>query len=84
MKYTIFSKKLGKEVTFSRPGRSHIFVDLNGECGTLGRQICRGGELMGSCISIESDNQRAFERTCKSWFTQYLKKHHAPQSWAMD
>lgn len=73
MELTIDSKKLGKKVTFSRPGGGYVFADLNGKGGTLGKQICKGGSLGGSTIYYKGDNQDAFNRICKNWFKQYLK-----------
>jgi len=71
MKLTIKSRKLGKTLTFSRPGTSYVFVDLNGKPGTLGDQMCQGGMLMGSTLSA-SDN--TFEDVCRSWYRSYLRQ----------
>ncbi|MEN6320733.1 MAG: hypothetical protein ABFD82_18495 [Syntrophaceae bacterium] len=73
MKTTINSRKHG-EVTFSRPGKHYVYVDLNGKPGTLGNQICDGGELSGSTITFEGEDQATFDRSCRSWWKQYLKK----------
>lgn len=53
MKCTIKSKKLNKVLTFSVPGLSYIFVDLNGREGTLGNQICKDGDLCGDSSKRE-------------------------------
>ncbi len=47
MSYTIYSRKLRKHVTFSLPSvrAGYVFVDLNDKPGTLGLQICKGGQL---------------------------------------
>ena len=73
MEFKINSRKLGRTVTFSRPGKSYIFVDLNGQPGTLGCQICRGGSLMGSTISYNGDDQDEFEKVCRRWWRAYLR-----------
>ena len=75
MKYTINSRKLGKEVTFSRPGTYYVFVNLNGEPGTLGNQLCDGGELTGNTILFHENDQEAFEKICRNWWKLYLKKN---------
>jgi hypothetical protein len=73
MEMTIKSRKLNKEVTFSRPGKSYIYADLNGQPGTLGNQICVGGDTMGSTISYEGDDQAAFEAVCRRWYVAFAK-----------
>ena len=73
MTYTINSRKLNKEVTFSIPGTYYIYVDLNGRSGTLGDQICAGGELLGLTIGYGGSDPRTFEKICKAWFKKYLK-----------
>jgi hypothetical protein len=82
MEYTIKSKKLKRQITFSRPGSHYIYVDLNNHSGTLGQQICKGGELSGSTLGISGDNydsevQEAFERVCKLWWKQYVAQYDA-------
>ena len=72
MRFTINSRKYGP-VEFSRPGSGHIFVDLNGQPGTLGKQICHGGGLTGSTMSYHGDDQDCFESTCRSWWTAFLR-----------
>ena len=70
MKLKINSRKLGKTLTFSRPGQSYVYVDLNGQPGSLGNQICHGGALSGSTI-IAGDIE--FETVCRRWYTTYLR-----------
>ena len=82
MEYTIKSNKLKRQITFSRPGSHYIYVDLNNHSGTLGQQICKGGELSGSTIGINGDDydpevQEQFERICKSWWKQYCARFDA-------
>ncbi len=82
MEYTIKSNKLNRKITFSRPGSHYIYVDLNNYPGTLGQQICKGGELSGSTLGINGDNydpevQEQFERVCKLWWKQYVARFDA-------
>jgi len=72
MKLTIRSRKLGKKITFSRPGSDYIYVDLNGKPGTLGHQICIGGELFGSAIFYHGVDNAEFEKICRRWYRKFV------------
>ena len=74
MSITINSRKLNRAVTFSRPGGGYVYADLNGESGTLGNQICRGGELIGDTISTSGATEAEFERVCRRWWAQYVRR----------
>lgn len=73
MKMTINSRKLGRVITFSRPGPSYIYADLNGQSGTLGRQICDGGRTMGSTIAYDGNDQTRFEEICRRWYRAHIR-----------
>ena len=73
MYYIIKSRKLDKEITFSRPGSYYIYADLNGQPGCLGRQICNGGSLMGSTLGCSGDSQEQFEAICRRWYKAYIR-----------
>ena len=73
MEFKIKSRKLGRTVTFSRPSKSYIFVDLNKKEGILGLQICKNGKLHGSTITYEGNSQKDFERVCRKWWRNYLR-----------
>ena len=83
MEYTIKSRKLKRDITFSRPGPYYIYVDLGGRPGTLGSQICEKGRTMsGSCIGISGDHydaetQERFERVCRHWWRRYVAEYDA-------
>ena len=73
MEVTLKSRKVGKTITFSIPGSSYVFADLNGQPGTLGQQICRGGSTMGSTITFPRDGDPAkFEALCRRWLKSYV------------
>lgn len=74
MEMQITSRKLDRTITFSRPGSSYIYADLNGQSGTLGKQICRGGRAMGDTLSYDGDDQGEFERICRTWYRAYLRR----------
>lgn len=69
----IKSRKLGRTITFSRPGSSYIYADLNGQPGTMGKQICRGGGTMGSTLSYDGDDQEQFEAICRRWYRAHIR-----------
>ena len=71
--FTINSRKLERTLTFSRPGKYYIFVDLNRQPGTLGNQICHGGGLLGNTISYSGEDQDVFERICRRWYRAYIR-----------
>lgn len=73
MELTINSKTLGRVVTFSRPHRYYVFVDLNGQHGHMGNQICHGGHLCGSTIMYGGDDEAAFALICRRWYRAYLR-----------
>jgi len=77
MKLTIFSKRLGREVTFSRPGSDYLYVDLNGQPGCLGKQLCDGGYLSGSTVGYGGDSEEEFAGVCRQWWRNYLRNHPA-------
>lgn len=73
MEMQIRSRKLGRTLTFSRPGYSYIYADLNGQPGTLGKQICRGGSTMGITLSYAGEDQAEFEAICRRWYRAYVR-----------
>lgn len=73
MDMQITSRILGRAITFSRPGSSYIYADLNGQPGTLGRQICDGGSTSGITLSYDGDDQGEFEAICRRWYRQYVR-----------
>ena len=73
MEFTIKSHKLGQEITFSRAGNYYIYVDMNGKPGSLGRQICEGGSLMGDTIGYRGENEERFEAICRRWYKSFIR-----------
>lgn len=76
MEMKIKSRKLGRVITFSRPGNFYIFADLNGKAGTLGNQICHGGGVIGSTIGYGGEDEKEFQKICRRWYRAYLKKRN--------
>ena len=73
MQTTIQSRILGRTLTFSRPGQCYVFVDVNGQPGTLGQQCCDGGYVLGSTMTFYGEDQDAFARVCRRWYRAYLR-----------
>lgn len=78
--YTINSTKLGRPVTFSCPrAGGYIHVDLNGQAGTLGKQICKGGSLGGETLrheykgTCDAESMAMLRDTCRAWWRSYLR-----------
>ena len=78
MEFSIESRKFGKTVTFSIPGTSYIYCDMGipGNHGTLGDQICHGGDLVGSTMSYHGDDEDEFEKICRNWWKSYLRNRN--------
>ena len=73
MELTVKSRKLNADITFSRPDGYYIFASLNGQPGTLGKQICKGGRTMGSTIGYSGEDQKEFEMICRRWYKAYIR-----------
>lgn len=73
MHTTINSRILDKKLTFSRPGNGYIYVDINGQPGTLGRQIGERGFLTGGMISYTGTDTNEFKKICRNWLNSYIK-----------
>lgn len=72
MKMQIKSRKLNRTLTFSVPGSSYIFVDLNGKPGTLGYQICAGGGCNGETLSYSGSDPDKFASICRRWYRAHI------------
>jgi len=79
MNLTINSRNHGA-VTFSGPSdrRGYIYVDLNGQPGTLGQQPCAGGGFRGETLIAGPED---FERVCRRWWRQYLANRRYSGAW---
>ena len=75
MEMKINSRKLDKTLIFSRPGSHYIYVDLNGQPGTLGNELCNGGYLRGDTIGV-GDSQEEFERLCRKWYRAFIRREN--------
>lgn len=73
LRFTLKSRKLGHDVTFSRPGKHYVFLDQTADQsrpGTMGAQICDGGGFHGNTIMFSGDDEARFAATCRRWWRQ--------------
>jgi hypothetical protein len=52
----------------------YVRLEGDGRPGTLGQQICAGGEMSGSTVYC---NPRNFEGICRRWYRAYMRKNAA-------
>jgi len=76
MNLTIKSRKLGHAMTyFGHNG--YIWVDINGEPGTLGKQLCYGGKFRGNTVMYNnwrSESAEAdFKKEARAWHRAFIK-----------
>lgn len=71
MEFTINSRKLNREITFSRPGSSYIYANLNGQPGTLGVQIRDSNRYTHS---YEGEDHEGFEKICRRWYRAHVRE----------
>ena len=72
MKTKINSRKHGEITFFCQKSGGYVWADLNGKPGTLGNQICHGGNLSGSTCSYHGDED-GFDKFCRNWWKSYLR-----------
>ena len=74
MHFSINSKILGRQLTFSRPGDFYIYVDTNRKHGCLGEQICERGNLAwGNTLGYWGDDEERFKDICRRWYRSYTR-----------
>ena len=69
MELTINNRKIGEITFYMRSSGGYVYADLNGKPGTMGRQICESGSLMGNTIISTGSG---FEKTCRNWLRKYV------------
>jgi len=67
--FTINSRAHGQISFFMPNGGGYVRLESSGKPGTLGKQLCAGGDFMGSTISATPET---FERACRRWHKQRL------------
>jgi len=74
MQTTIKSRKIGREVAFTRRG-AYVYADLGQHPQYRSVQICIGGHLQGPTVMWSGDDDSAFEAFCRRWFRAYLRNY---------
>jgi hypothetical protein len=72
---TINTRTRGPVEFCAKKNGGYIFVDLNGQPGTLGWQVCEGGETSGHALSAKS--QQHLERVVRRWWAARLRNRAA-------
>lgn len=69
----IKSRKTGENFSFwMNDNGGYIFLESPGRPGTLGHQICVGGQFTGSTLRASSES--SFISVCRRWYRAYQKK----------
>ncbi len=51
---------------FCPDGGGYVRLETDKHEGTLGRQICYGGDLTGTAIRVDDEDE--FKRECRRWY----------------
>jgi hypothetical protein len=71
MDMTIKSRKLGQEFSFFMPDNGgYVRLESAGHPGTLGKQICYGGNFAGMTVHA---SPATFKKECHRWYANYIK-----------
>lgn len=68
-KFTIKSRIHGDVAFFVPDQGGYVRVEKPGATGTLGMQICSGGQLRGFTLTATPET---LEKTARTWWRQYL------------
>lgn len=72
MNLTIKSRKLNRTFEFwAPPNGGYIRLESDDRPGTLGQQICAGGDFMGNAISCQTEDD--FKKECRAWYRAYIR-----------
>lgn len=74
LEFQVESKKYNKTVSFIRPGHGSIYVDLLGENKRIGEEGIFTQEVVDMAV-YGGDDQEAFEKICKAWWTAWLRNN---------
>ena len=69
---TIKSKVINDTLNFSVIGSHYIYVDFESDKDFNHKQICKGGDFMGSTLSYFGESEKAFKDICKTWYRSYI------------
>lgn len=76
MELKIKSKAFGETFTFEKDSSSsYVFLWRGSDEDSERVQICEGGGFWdGPTVMSSGDDQKQFEKTCRSWYRAHLKK----------
>ena len=78
MRLTIRSRNDGDFKFWAPDCGGYIRLESEGRPGTLGDQICDGGEFIGSTLSTNG-SVLMFESICRRWYRQYRRRNSNPR-----
>lgn len=67
--FIIKSREYGEISFFMPTDGGYVHLESSGKPGTLGKQICKGGDFMGSTLSATPET---FEAVCRRWHRQRM------------
>lgn len=73
MKVELYSERLGRTLTFTKPGGCYVHVDLNDGVHEAPVPICQGGKLTGAYIGDVRYDIRVLESIAERWLAEYEK-----------
>ncbi len=74
MRFSIVSKKMDETFDFwASNNGGYIHQEIGDRIGTMGRQLCNGGEYSGEEISTPADESK-FRSICRCWYRAYYRK----------
>ena len=73
--FTISTRNHGPATFFVRDSviagdSGYVYLELAGNRGTLGRQICAGGDFRGNCLTATVES---LEKVARAWHRKHLK-----------
>ena len=73
--FTINTRNHGPATFFVRDSATvgnsgYVYLESNGNSGTLGKQICEGGDFSGEALSATVES---LEKVAKAWHRKHLR-----------
>lgn len=69
--FTLKSRNHGEKTFFAPDSGGYVRLEYGRNTGTLGQQICSGGQFFGHTLSATPDS---LERVARAWWRQYLAR----------
>ena len=72
--FTINTRKHGQATFFVRDSATdnsgYVYLESDGKSGTLGKQICAGGDFSGEALSATVES---LEKVARAWHRKHLR-----------